>query len=79
MFTMAADQFCLRWNNFQLNIASALDSLKTDEDLVDVTLSCEGQNVKAHKVVLSACSPYFRGVFKVCTLIFILPGWVFKS
>ncbi|XP_069674477.1 protein tramtrack, alpha isoform-like isoform X2 [Periplaneta americana] len=61
---MAADQFCLRWNNFQLNIASALDSLKTDEDLVDVTLSCEGQNVKAHKVVLSACSPYFRGVFK---------------
>ncbi|XP_021933951.1 longitudinals lacking protein, isoforms H/M/V-like isoform X4 [Zootermopsis nevadensis] len=63
-FTMAADQFCLRWNNFQLNIASALDSLKTDEDLVDVTLSCEGQNVKAHKVVLSACSPYFRGVFK---------------
>ncbi|PNF31547.1 Longitudinals lacking protein-like [Cryptotermes secundus] len=61
---MAADQFCLRWNNFQLNIASALDSLKTDEDLVDVTLSCEGQNVKAHKVVLSACSPYFRAVFK---------------
>jgi len=75
---MAADQFCLRWNNFQLNIASALDSLKTDEDLVDVTLSCEGQNVKAHKVVLSACSPYFRGVFKVCTLTFILPRWVFK-
>lgn len=60
-----ADQFCLRWNNFQTNIVSALDSLKCSEDLVDVTLTCEGRNIKAHKVILSACSPYFRNVFKV--------------
>ncbi|XP_026486174.1 protein abrupt-like isoform X2 [Vanessa tameamea] len=59
-----ADQFCLRWNNFQTNIVSALDSLKCSEDLVDVTLTCEGRNIKAHKVILSACSPYFRNVFK---------------
>ncbi|KAJ2947007.1 hypothetical protein O0L34_g16351 [Tuta absoluta] len=59
-----ADQFCLRWNNFQTNIVSALDSLKCSEDLVDVTLTCEGKNIKAHKVILSACSPYFRNVFK---------------
>lgn len=59
-----ADQFCLRWNNFQTNIVSALDSLKCSEDLVDVTLTCEGKNIKAHKVILSACSPYFRSVFK---------------
>lgn len=59
-----ADQFCLRWNNFQSNIVSALDSLKCSEDLVDVTLTCEGKNIKAHKVILSACSPYFRNVFK---------------
>nr|AWD40207.1 broad complex isoform Z7 [Plutella xylostella] len=59
-----ADQFCLRWNNFQTNIVNALDSLKCSEDLVDVTLTCEGRNIKAHKVILSACSPYFRNVFK---------------
>ncbi|GBP14205.1 Broad-complex core protein isoform 6 [Eumeta japonica] len=59
-----ADQFCLRWNNFQTNIVTALDSLKCSEDLVDVTLTCEGKNIKAHKVILSACSPYFRNVFK---------------
>lgn len=64
-----ADQFCLRWNNFQTNIVSALDSLKCSEDLVDVTLTCEGRNIKAHKVILSACSPYFRNVFKVNDLI----------
>ncbi|XP_068081081.1 protein abrupt isoform X2 [Anabrus simplex] len=61
---MATDQFCLRWNNFQVNITSALESLKCDEDLVDVTLTCDGQNVKAHKVILSACSPYFRNLFR---------------
>ncbi|KAJ1529421.1 hypothetical protein ONE63_006200 [Megalurothrips usitatus] len=61
---MAAEQFCLRWNNFQSNIASALGSLKAEQDLVDVTLTCGGRSVKAHKVILSACSPYFRSVFK---------------
>ncbi|KAK3909551.1 Protein bric-a-brac 2 [Frankliniella fusca] len=61
---MAAEQFCLRWNNFQSNIASALGSLKAEQDLVDVTLTCGGKSVKAHKVILSACSPYFRSVFK---------------
>jgi len=65
---MAADQFCLRWNNFQSNIVSVLDNLKEEEDLVDVTLVCEGHAVKAHKVILSACSPYFRNVFKVCLI-----------
>ena len=42
-----------------------LVSLRADEDLVDVTLSCEGRLLKAHKVILSACSSYFRNVFKV--------------
>ena len=32
----------------------------SNENLVDVTLSCQGQFLKAHKMVLSACSPYFQ-------------------
>lgn len=63
--TMATDHFCLIWNNFQNSILSALGNLQTCQDLVDVTLMCEGHNVKAHKVILSACSPYFRNLFKV--------------
>lgn len=62
---MAADHFCLRWNNYQSNMVSELDILRTEEHLVDVTLSCEGQKFRAHKVILSACSAYFRNVFKV--------------
>ncbi|KAL1131479.1 hypothetical protein AAG570_011096 [Ranatra chinensis] len=61
---MAADHFCLRWNNYQSNMVSELDILRTEEHLVDVTLCCEGHKFRAHKVILSACSPYFRNVFK---------------
>ncbi|XP_034239413.1 protein abrupt-like isoform X2 [Thrips palmi] len=62
---MAPDpQFCLRWNNFQSNITSQFETLRQDEDFVDVTLTCDGKSVKAHKVVLSACSPYFKELFK---------------
>ncbi|XP_050739814.1 broad-complex core protein isoforms 1/2/3/4/5-like isoform X1 [Eriocheir sinensis] len=62
---MGADQqFCLRWNNFHSNITSAFESLRDDEDFVDITLACEGRQIKAHKMVLSACSPYFRSLLK---------------
>jgi len=30
---------------------------------VDVTIACDGLNLKAHKMVLSACSPYFQSMF----------------
>ncbi|XP_063225304.1 uncharacterized protein LOC134532625 isoform X3 [Bacillus rossius redtenbacheri] len=56
-------QFCLRWNNFQTNITSQFEALRNEELFVDVTLACEGQRLKAHKVVLSACSPYFKELF----------------
>lgn len=63
---MADDQqFCLRWNNFQTNFTSQFKALRVEEDFVDVTLACEGKRIKAHKLVLSACSPYFKELFKV--------------
>lgn len=60
--------FCLRWNNYQSSITSAFENLRDDEDFVDVTLACDGKSLKAHRVVLSACSPYFRELLKVRTL-----------
>lgn len=35
-----------------------------DETLVDVTLCCGNQQILAHRLVLSACSPYFRNMFE---------------
>ncbi|XP_058804809.1 protein abrupt-like isoform X2 [Phymastichus coffea] len=60
----SSQQFSLRWNNYLKHITSAFDTLRSDEDLVDVTLSCEGKRIKAHKMLLSACSTYFRDLFK---------------
>ncbi|KAI5720874.1 hypothetical protein M8J77_012799 [Diaphorina citri] len=51
-------QFCLRWNNHQSTLISVFEALLESGTLVDCTLAAEGQYLKAHKVVLSACSPY---------------------
>ncbi|KAB7498522.1 Broad-complex core protein, partial [Armadillidium nasatum] len=59
-----AQEFCLRWNNFHSSLVSALDGFKNDLDFVDVTLACEGQFLKAHKMLLSACSVFFRDLLK---------------
>ncbi|XP_069991425.1 broad-complex core protein isoforms 1/2/3/4/5 isoform X3 [Penaeus vannamei] len=61
---MAEQQFCLRWNNFQANIVSSFEALLDREEFVDVTLTAEGKSLKAHRVLLSACSPYFRDLFR---------------
>ncbi|XP_066950937.1 broad-complex core protein isoforms 1/2/3/4/5-like isoform X6 [Macrobrachium rosenbergii] len=62
--TANAQEFCLRWNNFHQSLVSALDGFKNDQDFVDVTLACEGQFLKAHKMLLSACSVFFRDLLK---------------
>ncbi|CAK1586538.1 unnamed protein product [Parnassius mnemosyne] len=55
-------QFCLRWNNHQSTLVSVFDTLLEKGIHVDCTLAAEGQMLKAHKVVLAACSPYFEKV-----------------
>jgi len=61
-------QFCLRWNSYPATVATQLATLRAAEDFVDVTLACEGRQLRAHKLVLSACSPYFMQLFKVLKL-----------
>ena len=61
-------QFCLRWNDFQSNIVTCFKHLRTERSFTDVTLACDGQTCKAHKMVLSACSPYFKSILEVIHL-----------
>ena len=56
--------FCLKWNNFQQNIFSTIRNLRLDLDFLDVTIYCKGKQLKAHKVILSACSNTFRAILK---------------
>ncbi|XP_063591681.1 uncharacterized protein LOC134768811 isoform X1 [Penaeus indicus] len=61
---MANQQYCLKWNNHQSNLLRAFDRLLQSESFTDVTLACEGKSLRAHKVVLSACSSYFEQLFE---------------
>lgn len=59
-----APQFSLRWNNYVTHVTEAFNTLRFENDLVDVTLCCSGGKIKAHKMLLSACSNYFKQIFK---------------
>lgn len=63
MANIAQQQFCLKWNNYQSNMSEVFQNMLLNENLCDVTLACEGASVKAHKMVLAACSPYFQSLF----------------
>jgi len=60
----SAEKFCLRWNDFESNINVAFRELREDKDFFDVTLACDDDQIQAHKVILSACSPFFRTILK---------------
>ena len=61
---MASEKFCLRWNDFESNISVAFRELRDDKDFFDVTLACDDEQIQAHKVILSACSPFFRSILR---------------
>jgi len=60
----SSEKFCLRWNDFESNISLAFRELREEKDFFDVTLACDDNQIQAHKVILSACSPFFRNVLR---------------
>jgi hypothetical protein len=61
----STEKFCLRWNDFESNISVAFRELREEQDFFDVTLACDDDDhVEAHRVILSACSPFFRSVLR---------------
>ena len=44
-------------------VLKGLASLREENVLCDVQLEAEGQHISAHKAVLAAASPYFKGMF----------------
>ncbi|XP_030383990.1 protein abrupt-like [Scaptodrosophila lebanonensis] len=62
--SLPQQHYALKWNDFQTSILNSFRHLRDEEDFVDVTLACDERSFTAHKVVLSACSPYFRQLLK---------------
>jgi len=59
-----SDKFCLRWNDFESNVSLAFREFREDKELFDVTIACDDEQISAHKVILSACSPFFRDILR---------------
>ena len=64
MASKNAQNFCLQWKDFENNISSGFKELREEKEFFDVTLACHDYQVQAHKVILSACSPFFKAVLK---------------
>jgi len=62
-----SENFCLRWNDFEANVSGAFRDLRAESDFFDVTLGCSdsnGRSLQAHKVILSACSSFFKQMLR---------------
>jgi len=56
-------EYMLRWSAHNTQLIHVFHQLCQAEEFTDVTIATEAQQFKAHKLILSACSPYFRKLF----------------
>ena len=57
--------FSLKWNDFQSVVSQSFSVLRQEQDFYDVTLVSEDETqIQAHKLVLSACSSFFKSILK---------------
>ena len=60
-----SEKFCLKWNDFQSTVSQSFYSLRQEKEFFDVTVVSEDElQLSAHKLVLSACSSFFKNIFK---------------
>ena len=60
----ANEKFCLKWNDFEHNVSSSFNDIREEKDFFDVTLVCDNNQIEAHKVIIGACSPFFRTILR---------------
>ncbi|XP_068244350.1 uncharacterized protein [Palaemon carinicauda] len=60
-------EYCILWNNYHEALVSTLCALQREGDMADVTVVCgDGSRVRAHQLILAACSSFFRDFLRVC-------------
>ena len=59
------EKFNLKWNDFQANVSKSFSKLRHEEELFDVTLVSDDEvHISSHKLVLSACSYFFKNIIR---------------
>jgi len=61
---MSDQQFCLKWNNYSTSVTAVFRELLEKEQMCDVTLATKEKSIKAHRIVLTACSTFFKNIFQ---------------
>ena len=57
--------FVLKWSEYHTNVAESFKLMRADGDFLDTTVACSGsEQLQAHRVVLSAFSPYLKGMLR---------------
>lgn len=56
-------EYMLKWNEHNSQLITVFHQLCQDNQFTDVTLATETESFQAHKLILSACSPYFKKLF----------------
>ena len=56
----------LTWHSYSNHLREAMQDLMISSDFADVTLVTDDkQQIKAHRNILSACSPFFQNIFQL--------------
>ncbi len=59
------DNYQLTWADYHPSVSAALQSIRTRAELFDVTLvTANGGELRAHRLILAACSPVLRELFR---------------
>ena len=63
----SSETFCLRWNEFEGKVSRSFSNIRSNNQFFDCTLTTDddkafSDNLRAHKVILSACSEFFRNI-----------------
>ena len=60
-----SEKFSLKWNDFKTTVSNSFGILREEKEFFDVTLvSDDERQIPAHKLVLSACSDFFKSILK---------------
>ena len=63
---MHPNRYCLTWHSYSDHLRDMMKVLMINDDFADVTLVSEDKKyIKAHKNILSACSPVLRDIVKL--------------